>query len=81
MRYIKCDLCKAGPVKIDKLTTVPDGWIQTEFRLPAYVSLTFDVCPQCSKRIGLPEVKKTTPQDDLYDLVVGLVEEAIEDNQ
>ncbi len=80
MRFIKCDLCKAGPVQLELRNSVPEGWQQTGFRLPQYISIEFDVCPQCSKRIGLPEIKKTTPQDELYDIVVGLVEEAVEDN-
>jgi hypothetical protein len=81
MKYVKCDLCKAGPVEIERGKHSPTNWRNTEIRLPNYVMIPFDICPQCSIRTGLPTIETTTPSDDLYNIVVGIIEEAIEDNQ
>lgn len=87
MKIFQCDKCGTTSTPKDHLI-LPENWLSVQFNVrrqgaTAHFVRTpesLDLCPNCWERLGIIlEDGRQTSQDQLYDIVAELVDEAIND--
>lgn len=83
-RYYVCDYCKKEE-QTENNGWKPNGWQSVELRLGQYNSKTFDLCYECSKKLGLvkedkkpKDISEPTTYEKLFDIISEIVNEAID---
>jgi hypothetical protein len=79
MKFCTCDFCKQGPVEVESSNAdLPENWHIIRVTVNYGTAVKFDVCEECAIKLKIPELKGPTDADALYDIIHGIVQEAME---
>ena len=82
MQLYTCDFCNKGPLPSSKKMysiLAPEGWQILRVSIAGINQIQFHCCDECLSRLRVDkENLAATPQDDLYGIIQGMVEEAME---